>query len=122
MMWPRPITRPARAPSLSAGLTGIAIAVAVAAATTIITLTPNAAGGAAMSQSEITREEAIRKATAAGRASYPDVDRYEVRVTEDAAFWKIAFTDPRAPERGGASHFSVWVDRKTGATQLFKGR
>lgn len=75
-----------------------------------------------MDKTPITKEQAIAQAKQAGEQAYGNIDMLEIAVKEDATYWKIDFARPRAVEDGETQHFSVWVDKKTARTRLFRGR
>jgi len=75
-----------------------------------------------MNQKSITKDQAVEKAKQVGQKAYGNIDVFEVKTEEDSTYWKVNFTNPQALERGGAQHFSVWVNKKSGDARLFKGR
>jgi hypothetical protein len=76
--------------------------------------------GLAMAQ--VTRDDAVSRAKEASEALYGSVEQFDVRVEEDPLHWIIDFVHPGIMEDGERQHFSVWVNKQTGDTQLFKGR
>ncbi len=75
-----------------------------------------------MDKTPITKEQAIVLAKQVGEQAYGSIDMFEIAVKEDATYWRIDFARPQAVEDGESQHFSVWIDKKTGSTRLFRGR
>ena len=75
-----------------------------------------------MSGSGVTKEQASEKARSAAVEDYPNLDDFEMSVEESPTHWVFDFSKPSEISDGALQHFSVWVDKKTGETRLFKGR
>ena len=70
----------------------------------------------------IDEQRAVEIAREVARDSYGEILGYEITVDETDSDWRIHFHRPGALERGGHSHFAVWVDKTSGEPRLFRGR
>lgn len=70
----------------------------------------------------ISKEEAVSLAKEEGRMAGYDVDAYTISVNEEMVNWIVDFVKGSAPVRGGEQHFTIWIEKQTGESTLFRGR
>jgi hypothetical protein len=75
-----------------------------------------------MSKTAITKDQAIQTAIQIGEENYGDLEQFEITVEEDDTHWFVNFTNPQMIEDGERQHFSVWIEKSTGTSFLFRGR
>ena len=75
-----------------------------------------------MNETNITDTRAVEIARQLAHEAYGPVDTHTISVTEAEREWRVRFELPSPRSDGGASHFAVWVDKRTGEARVFRGR
>ena len=71
---------------------------------------------------KVTRNEAIAIAKkTAGEVGY-EIDKFELVCQKQLAGWHIFFSRDLPGVLGDNAHFSIYVDKASGESQLFRGR
>ena len=70
----------------------------------------------------IDEQRAVDIALNVAREAYDEIEGYDISIEETGGEWRIDFRLPGSLERGGRSHFAVWVDKNSGEARLFRGR
>jgi hypothetical protein len=70
----------------------------------------------------VAREQAIAIARDAARSAQPQIDAFDVDVTDEPSHWMVRFTKRGALADGAGQHLAVRVDKHTREARIFHGR
>ena len=71
---------------------------------------------------KISKKEAITIAKDEGRQAGYEIEQFKVECRDRLDGWDIYFSRDLPGVLGDGSHFSVSVDKKSGKSQIFRGR